>query len=164
MLTKEQWKAWLDYRANFNVYNEGDEPVSYLEVVAELFGIITYDSGADRTMASWIVEVLVSIANGKTFQYHSQSDEHYLRYLTVINLREIVDLLSWGTSVRGAWLNPPNEGWNLERYLGTEWPPVGLRPVLKTREEMTSFVQILSELINEQETSLMVSVNEKSNE
>jgi hypothetical protein len=156
MLTKEQWKEWYDSRVQFDLDTTStnpDEPKTYLEIFAEIFNLTTYSSNMDRYFGFKILEVLNAMATGHVFDYQAQSEQHNKDYLMVCNFGAVAPLLNWGTSIRGAWIDTPQDGWVLEEYLGNYSPPQGLQPVLRSRDEAYDFIKNSVEIIKEQEAS-----------
>jgi hypothetical protein len=156
MFTKEQWKEWYDFRTQFalDINNEAEEyRQTYLEIFAAIFDVTTYDSNKDRYFGLKILEVLHAIATGNGYNYQDQSDEHYTTFLMVANFKNVAPLLEWGTSIRGAWMESPKEGWGLDEMMGNYCPPQGLQPVLHSREEIYDFIIKSVELIKEQEAT-----------
>jgi hypothetical protein len=149
MLTKEQWKAWYDYRVQFTKDTTGrEEEESYLKIFADLFDITTYDDDMDEYFGQKILTVLLSIVNKTHCDYHVGRQD-YIDYLMVCQFKGVYPLLEWGTSIRTAWINPPDKGWDLNDVLGDYCgAPAG--PVLRTRAEIESFILITAELIVEQ--------------
>lgn len=162
MLTIQQWKEWFDFRVQFDLDTTGGEPEdtkTYLEIFADIFSITTYDSHKNRYFGEKILEVLDAIATGRVRDYQDQSDAHYTDYLMVCNFKYVAPLLDWGTSIRGAWMDPPQGGWALEEWMGNYHPAQGLQPVLHTRAEMYDFIINAVELIKYQEASLAAEQN-----
>ncbi|MNM36013.1 hypothetical protein D3C81_467180 [compost metagenome] len=149
MLTKEQWKAWYDYRVQFTKDTTGrDEEESYLKIFADIFDITTYDDDMDEYFGQKILTVLLSIVNKTHCDYHVERQD-YIDYLMVCQFKGVYPLLEWGTSIRTAWIDPPDKGWDLNDVLGDYCgAPAG--PVLRTRAEIESFILITAELIVEQ--------------
>jgi len=80
-------------------------PENKLEFIGNtIFDFTTYDSDADERFAKKMIEVLDVILNKNTFKYQEESDEKYDNYLLMVNMPFLKDKLSWGTSIRGAWL------------------------------------------------------------
>ena len=69
-----------------------------------IFNFTTYDGAIDELFAKKMLEVIDCILNNKTFDY--QNDEaNYINYLTMVNMPFLIDKISWGTSIRGAWFD-----------------------------------------------------------
>lgn len=144
-MTAEQWVTWLEKQRVDNAACDMDWTPGHL--VANIFDITTYDDGAGRVFAENIVDVLLAIATRTTFEYQAQSVEHYYRFLTVINFKNIYPLLEWGTSIRGCWFN---------LGFGKTFDPVDYLtrfqdqtyPVIESQEEMAEFVKALRKYLD----------------
>ncbi|QXO10034.1 hypothetical protein pEaSNUABM37_00073 [Erwinia phage pEa_SNUABM_37] len=140
IMTAEEWVVWLEKQMVENTECGMEWTPGHL--VANIFDITTYDDAADRVFAEHIVEVLTAIATRTTFEYQAQSTEHYYRFLTVINFKNIYPMLEWGTSIRGCWFN---------LGFGKKFDPVDyltrfqdqVYPVIESQEEMAEFVKAL---------------------
>jgi len=135
-----QWLEWLEKQMVDNNAIEMDFDPG--ELIAKIFNITTYDSAMSRIFAEQIVEVFEVIRDKNTFQYIQKSHEHYYRFLMVINLKKIIKLLSWGTSIRGCWFDvsidsvfDPVDG--LTRFDNQTYPQI------TTNEEMGEFITAL---------------------
>lgn len=78
---------------------------SKLEYLSEyVFDFITYDSELSKTLGLMMIEVIQAIVDKQTFEYIKISDANYVTYITMINMPFLKNKLSWGTSIRGAWI------------------------------------------------------------
>lgn len=83
-----------------------DDYRTFLAFVGEeIFGFTTYDDAAATLIAEKMVEVCRCILDKSTFDYQEKSKEHYMAYLTMVNMPFLCDMLEWGISIRGAWFD-----------------------------------------------------------
>jgi hypothetical protein len=86
--------------------DDADIYQSKLEFVGEcIFNFTTDESDVSENFASLMLEVIRSILDRTTFKYQSQSEDHKMNYLLMVNMPFLADKLSWGTSIRGAWFD-----------------------------------------------------------
>lgn len=97
-------------------FDEG-ETITALETVANVFGISTYDGAMDAHFASMILRVLKAIVSVNQVEF-LKCPGNYMEYCTVICFGGVRELLSWGTSPRGAWFNAPKNGWFPDSRIG----------------------------------------------
>ena len=77
-----------------------------LEYVGDrVFDFTTYDGGVSEKWAKTMVEVIEVILSRKSFEY-IESPDNYEKYLTMCNMPFLASMLDWGTSIRGAWIQP----------------------------------------------------------
>ena len=121
MTKQEYYRNWFETKRKFIMETQAcnEEGISALGVVAQIFDINTYDGEVDRHFARMIMRVFVAIVEGRGTAFQDESHQNYLDYLTVMNLRNIQSLFSWGTSIRGAWFSPDRDkGWKADKYIG----------------------------------------------
>jgi hypothetical protein len=70
-----------------------------------VFDFTTYHGEMDEYFAGKMLEVIECILKNGTFDYQKKSHEHYINYLTMVNMPFLQGMLDWGTSIRGAWLD-----------------------------------------------------------
>ena len=72
-----------------------------------IFNFTTYDGAIDELFAKKMIEVIDCIVNDKTFDYHKHGEDeaNYINYLTMVNMPFLKNMIEWGTSIRGAWLD-----------------------------------------------------------
>lgn len=121
MSKQEYYRNWFEAKRKFIMETQGchEEGISALEVVAQMFDINTYDSEVDRHFARMIMRVFVAIVEGRGAAFQDESHQNYIDYLTVLQLRKIESLFSWGTSIRNVWFSPSSDrGWKADGNIG----------------------------------------------
>jgi len=135
--TVEYWHKWLTDR--LTEYKQMDEENTAAELLASVFDITTYDGDMDLKFVEMILEVLEVLATGATHTY-IENPKNYRRFLTTVNFPFIKDMLGWGVSIRGAWLEetfdePYDPGDQLARGKGTP------APIIAGKADMIEFVK-----------------------
>lgn len=72
---------------------------------SHIFNLTTYDSAMDEILVKDIIEVLEQIIKRDNFNY-IKDESNYKKYIIVCNMLEKLEWIDWGTSIRGAWLEP----------------------------------------------------------
>lgn len=103
MSEKENVYFWL-YKLNNKLKEFEDIYVNPEDVVINIFSLYTYDPELDLFFSEKIVKVLKYIAERKNIELPFSDDEFYKDYIMVLNFKNILDLMEWGTSVRGCWI------------------------------------------------------------
>lgn len=86
------------------------------DLMRNIFNIITYDDKILETCFNFkIIPVLQAIATKQNSSFIDQP-HRYLDYVMVINLGDIINLLNWGTSIRGAWFCVSNHEFNYKPF------------------------------------------------
>ena len=73
-------------------------------VSSGIFDLITYDSGLDELLGNKMMEVILSIRDGNTYDYIAD-DQNYIWFIKMCNTPFLGRALEWGTSIRGAWFD-----------------------------------------------------------
>jgi len=73
-----------------------------------VFNFVTYDGEFDIILARSMIEVIEVIIEDKNFEYIKNRD-NYLNYIIMINMPFLYNMLDWGTSIRGAWIDGSKE-------------------------------------------------------
>lgn len=82
-----------------------DNETSKLAFLADhVFNFTTYDDDIGEEMATDMIYVLSAIWQGKVFDY-IEDRLNYRKYITMVNMPFLSDMIEWGSSVRGAWLD-----------------------------------------------------------
>ena len=103
--------AFLDHEYKEAIENDCVAPESKLEFVGNhIFDFCTYDSDLDVIFAQRMIEVINAILTRATFEYQAQSQWHYENYILMCNMPFLNHKLSWGTSIRGAWIEDYGNG------------------------------------------------------
>lgn len=132
----------------------GTTPDTPCSVITMSFGLITYDRSVDAIFAENIVQVLEAIRDKTTFDYIK--DKHqYLKYLVVVNLPIIHNLLNWGGSIRGAWFDLGDRygidhkvvKLQLNDYISSDDQPDSYYPEVNSNEGMDELVYALRAFI-----------------
>lgn len=76
--------------------------LKYVWLAEDVFHIDTYDDNLSEKFGRAILEVLRVIKNRQNYEY-IKNEDNYIKYILVCNLLDMNDLISWGTSIRGAW-------------------------------------------------------------
>lgn len=151
MTKQDYYRKWFDGKRKFIMETQEchAEGISALEIIAQIFRVTTYDSDMDCHFARIILPVMLAIARGKAFDYHEQSQQHYVDFLMVCNFTAIEPLLSWGTSIRGAWFSAPKEGFRPDLGIGyySEEKPM----VIADRDDFLAFMEMLDAAVKEEE-------------
>lgn len=101
------YQDWLEIKEE--IY--GDESFHEQYTVAQkramflsdgIIGIVTYDSDLDLYFGEMIIETMLHITNGTTYQY-IEDETNYKKYIQSVNY--IISMLDWGSSIRGAWFD-----------------------------------------------------------
>ena len=144
MMTANDWKVWLEQQIIDNKECGVDNTPA--EALASIFEITTYDGDADKHFVEKILEVLEVIDNRKTFEYIEANQKNYFNFLMVVNFPVVAKLISWGTSIRGAWFE--------SRFDKPFKPVEGLimlegvkHPEIVGADEMTAFIQGAKEFL-----------------
>ena len=61
------------------------------------------DAEMEILISKMLLEVCVSITDGTTFEYISDSNKNYKNYMFAVNMTFLEDRVEYGTSIRGAW-------------------------------------------------------------
>lgn len=141
-LDQNEWKNWLEQQLFANdvvCCNDEEDKTEPCELIVQIFDLTTYDTGIDRILARKIIDALLMIAERRVFDAVESHHEAYLDFITVVNFKNIEDMLSWGTSIRGCWFDFDNGPFepidNLMRFSGETYP------VIRTAEEMHAFLK-----------------------
>ena len=76
---------------------------------SHMFDMTTYDGYMDEVFAIIILRGLENILNRTTFDYIDKSTTNYFNYMIAINHGFVHQMLGWGMSIRGAWLDEYRE-------------------------------------------------------
>jgi hypothetical protein len=141
-LDQNEWKNWLEQQRIANdvvCCNDEEDKTEPCEIIVQLFGLTTYDTGIDRILGRKIIDALLMIAEKRVYDIIDTNYEAYLDLITVINFKKIEDMLNWGTSIRGCWFDFSDGAFepidNLTRFTDETYP------VIKTAEEMHAFLK-----------------------
>ncbi len=134
----------ISYQKALEHQFDREHPKTKLAYLAdEIFDFTTYDDSMSELFAAKAIEVCVAISDQRTFEYIA-TEEGNLWYLLMVNMPFFVDKIEWGTSIRGAWWDIP-EDLNLEScglYTGNDEQILTL-PL--TADDWKSFVAAMSE-------------------
>lgn len=98
-----KYMALLDTHYDDCFVDDGES--SKLAFLADyVFDFTTYDDDIGEEMATDMLYVLSAIWQGKTFGFIADK-ANYRKYLTMINMPFLANIIEWGTSIRGAWLD-----------------------------------------------------------
>jgi len=89
-----------------------------LSFLADIFGMVTYDSGLDIKFGKYILEIMDVIAKGYNFEY-IKNEKNYIKFILVANILDNYNWIEWGSSIRGCWFSPyntPNVCCGIEYY------------------------------------------------
>jgi hypothetical protein len=152
MSKQEYYRNWFEAKRKFIMETQScnEEGISALEVVAQMFDIHTYDSEVDRHFARMIMRVFVAIVEGRGAAFQDESHQNYIDYLTVMSLRKIESLFSWGTSIRNVWFSPSSDrGWkadgNIGVYDGESYT------LIADRDDFKEFILGINAIIDQEE-------------
>lgn len=102
-------KDWFEKVILSQIVNEdkgGWNGLNIYQVMEEILEFTAYDDGLLRSLLDEnIIPVLEAICLRSTFDYIDGSREQYKNYIMVCNLGKIPELLNWGGSIRGAWFD-----------------------------------------------------------
>lgn len=99
----ENWKT-LEISSNIKPLEKSIRSQKLMWLTEDYFNLPTYDSNLSEEFGITIYEVIKAILDQKTFDY-IKDDKKYRKYITVAILLDKLDLLNWGTSIRGAWFD-----------------------------------------------------------
>lgn len=152
MTKQDYYRKWFETKRKFIMETQEchAEGISALEIVAQIFGITTYDSDMECHFARIILPVMLAVARGKPYDYHEQSEQHYIDYLMVCNFTAIEPLLEWGTSIRGAWFSPPKEGFRPDDGIGVYSDEADKPMIIADRDDFLAFMEMLDVVVQEE--------------
>ena len=99
----------------------------------EIFGFITQDSIFTIVTSQIMLEVLDVLINKTHYEYIKNADS-YAKYLMMLNMPFLKDKITWGKSIKGAWLDDDTK---IHKILGTNI------------EFLTTFIKTLLKWVNE---------------
>lgn len=147
--TRDVWLELLKIKQEHAGDCAGSSPTAH-EIVAAVFGLITYDGGADYVFSEAIVQVLEVIRDKETFEFLEENNTKYLTYLLVVNHPMIRPVLNWGTSIRGAWFDlgdyytsggvRRNKSLKLENFVECPDEPVSELPIADSNDGVVELV------------------------
>ena len=109
-----------------------------------IFDFLTYEDEYSELFAKKAIEVCAAISNGKTHDYIKEP-EGRLWYLLMVNMPFFANKLTWGSSIRGAWWEPPpNKKITFLGYLVLDGKRL-LEQMEFTREEWLEFIGAIVE-------------------
>ena len=74
-------------------------------IVGDVLEIVTYDEELDKLFFNDIFEVLEIVYCRTTAEYISESLENYKKFITVLNLGHVINMVDWGINVQNCWMN-----------------------------------------------------------
>lgn len=121
------------------------EPVSRLEFLANaVFEFTTYDREMSETLARKALEVCGALNRDTTQEYIADVPD-YLWYIIMCNMPFFAHRIDWGTSIRGAWWDTGNSGFELQSC-GLWMDVKQLCDAIKfTRDEWILFIDAITE-------------------
>lgn len=106
MSAAESYTQLLDKWYKDSIELDCVPPDSKMEFVGNhIFDFTTYDGELDVKFALRMLEVLMALYNGTTFEYQDQSTDKYENYILMCNMPFLDGRLEWGGSIRGAWID-----------------------------------------------------------
>src|SRR6187551_1705842 len=105
-MKEEEYEQFLDQLYKEAIEMDCVAPKSKLEFIGvHIFDFTTYCGEFDEILSKRMLAVCKAIVEKTTFEFIKPSDEAHLEYITMCNMPFLVDKLSWGTSIRGAWFD-----------------------------------------------------------
>jgi hypothetical protein len=120
-----------------NYFNEQEK--KYIFLSEGIIGITTYDNELGAEFGKMILDTLVQIKNGTTFEYIKENKDNYKNYILSCNFIE--SWIEWGTSIRGAFFNTSGQIIPDEPLCNTGYEKEGIKI---TDEFMNWFINWLS--------------------
>tara|TARA_Y100000310_G_C20699475_1_gene828376 strand:- start:5042 stop:5539 length:498 start_codon:yes stop_codon:yes gene_type:complete len=100
------YNHFFDARYNASLQNKDISKYSRYHYIGDyIFEFTTYDSNITKILALEMCEVLEAVLKKDTLNYIAQSEDHYLKYMIMVNMPFLENKLNWGTSIRGAWFD-----------------------------------------------------------
>lgn len=82
-----------------------DDPSKIEFLGSDVFDFTTYDGYYDRLFGERMLMVIQCLYEKRTFEFIGTSPEHMSTYLLMCNMPYLRGKLSWGGSIRGAWID-----------------------------------------------------------
>lgn len=97
---ESKYEEWCSMRHIF-MYDE--DAITRENFLADDFAsLICDDDGLEHNFGCIIRDVVIAIADRKTFEYIDVSDTNYAYFIVVVNMIGL-DYLDYGVSIRGCW-------------------------------------------------------------
>jgi len=96
-------ESWGEEQEKFdeNISNQ-DKKFAFL--ASSIFDLVTYDLDLDIEFGKDIFNIIEVIYNRKNFEY-TENKDNYKKFIIVCNILNMNDWISWGTSIRGCWID-----------------------------------------------------------
>lgn len=97
---ESKYEEWCSMRRILDFEEDAITRENFL--AGDLVSLVCDDDGAEYHFGCIIRDVVIAIADRKTFEYIDVSDTNYAYFIVVVNMLRL-DYLAWGTSIRGCW-------------------------------------------------------------